>query len=769
MRFTPDACITCGTKYRDEFESEFASPNFITDNKGTFYNTPFWFCSDDCIGDALQSLVDRRFHMDRTPYNDPALPDDHIEEFVEDWIAQARRAYDQATDKLQRRAVGEYEAWVDKFEEQSNKELERYQTNAERILKQQQTQADKELERAKKEFQQMQVQVQRAKRQALSTNILLQRETDRQEDRERRVVERLEDRMDRAEDRSERQRVHAKNEEWHDETRQWRIEDREERQQTHAQRAEEHQEDREWRLEQRDRSGQDREERETRETFERIYEQAHLDNRLYDQEETLTPRLVPENAMMEGTAIIAGAGWGKTQLLNAITARHLERPDPPGMIILDSTGAMVDNISRLQLFNEHMRDRIMIVDPLHAPPINMLDFSSPRYANYTPDQREDLQTDLTNIFNYVFTSSEYDLTGPMGTAFGYAIKLMLNRPNSTIHDLKALLEDPARKYEDSTFKNDIDKLPYGDDFFKKHFFADSLRATRASVARRIHNLLLIPAFRRMFTAQHNSIDLYSAVQNGSVVLVNTNQNLLKKDGMTLFGRYMIASTLTAAFERATTPFNQRRPAFLIIDEAAPYFDETFEELFTRARQFKLATIIAFQHLEQATDRMRSAISSSTRVKYAASLGPRDRRRMADDMETTPEFFTALKKDLRNPNKPYWSEFACYVRPDFPTACVEKVDFYQIENMPRMSDEQHSALLARCIPKPTKPEGPAKAEASHQYTVSPANAAKLMTTSEVQPSWMPAAPLPSPSLVMGSAHTQTTPDPSAPALWEKKKK
>ena len=39
-------------------------------------------------------------------------------------------------------------------------------------------------------------------------------------------------------------------------------------------------------------------------------------------------------------AIVAGSGWGKTQLLQSIIADDLERDDPPGLVIVDSTGAM---------------------------------------------------------------------------------------------------------------------------------------------------------------------------------------------------------------------------------------------------------------------------------------------------------------------------------------------------------------------------------------------------------------------------------------------
>ena len=278
------------------------------------------------------------------------------------------------------------------------------------------------------------------------------------------------------------------------------------------------------------------------------------------------------------------------------------------------------------------------------------------------------------------------------------------RKGSTLTDLRRLLEETPKTYQGSAYKDDIEKLdPDAFDFFKHHFYADAVRGTRAGIARRIHSLLAIPAFRRMFTASANALDLYSEMNRGTIVLVNTNVNLLKEDGMALLGRYVIARALGAAFERAPIPLRQRKPTYLIVDEAAPYFDDTFERLFTRARQFKLATIMAFQHLEQASDRLKSAIASSTRVKYAAGLGYKDRMTLARDMETTPEFIQSMKKDTNEP--PQWAQFACYVRPDFDTACVQTIPFYQLENMPKMSEAAHQQLLAqnkRRLSPPSEP-------------------------------------------------------------------
>ena len=136
--------------------------------------------------------------------------------------------------------------------------------------------------------------------------------------------------------------------------------------------------------------------------------------------ESHIPFEIPERIRFEHTAIVAGAGWGKTQLLQNIILSDLRKPDPPALIVLDSTGAMVEAIQRLAVFSDRLKDRILIIDPAQAPALNMFNISSPRFEAYTSDQREDVQTDINALFNYIFASGEYDLTGQMGVAFSYA-------------------------------------------------------------------------------------------------------------------------------------------------------------------------------------------------------------------------------------------------------------------------------------------------------------------------------------------------------------
>ena len=372
---------------------------------------------------------------------------------------------------------------------------------------------------------------------------------------------------------------------------------------------------------------------------------------------------------------------------------------------------MVDLIQHLAVFNDRLRDRILIIDPAHSPSLNMFDLSTPRFETYTREQKEDIQNEIVGLFNYVFASEDYKLTGQMGIGFAYAVRLILSRPNSTIRDLRRLLEEDCRRCDDSAYAPDIAKLDEdAQDFFRNHFYSDELKKTRAAIARRLQLMLSIPAFARMFITSRNALDLYGETQDKrSIILVNTNEQLLKEGGYILFGRYIVARTMAAVLERASIPRDQRTITHLLIDEGSPYMDETFDTLLTRVRQYGLKVTIAFQHFQQLTDKLRNSVAGQTSVKYAGGLSYQDARFLANEMRCEPDFLTSLKMDIGV--SPKWTQFAVYADNwNDNHSMLLTLPFLTMEREPKMTSDQHAALLARNRQRVAAPQVMQKSEA-----------------------------------------------------------
>ena len=407
---------------------------------------------------------------------------------------------------------------------------------------------------------------------------------------------------------------------------------------------------------------------------------------IFDQH---VPFPITDERRFEHWVVCGGTGHGKSQTLQHIIMHDLMRPDPPSLIIIDSQGDMLWKIQHLKIFADDP-DRLIIIDPQYDPALNIFDMTTDRLRGYSPIVREQVEAGIFELYQYIFGAIASEMTSKQGTAFVFVVRLMLAVEGATLHTLLDLMEDQSKSFKDSPFYAHAPKL---DDtaraFFENQFFnKTAFGQTKQQLARRLYAILSVPAFNRSFAAQKNKLDMFTALQTGKVVLVNTSKNLLKTDASALFGRYMIAQVMAATFERVVLPPQDRKPTFLIIDESAEYIDENLESLLTQARKYRLGALFAFQHMQQLTPALRSAVATNTTIKFAGGVSDQDARTLDADMRTSAQFITSMHKHSKS------TEFAAYIRNDTPTAIRLEIPFGTLEAAPRMTPDEHKALIER---------------------------------------------------------------------------
>ncbi len=381
-----------------------------------------------------------------------------------------------------------------------------------------------------------------------------------------------------------------------------------------------------------------------------------------------------DKSRMEHFHLCAGSGSGKTQLIQSLILRDLQKEDPPALIIIDSQQDMLDNIQRLALFNGKLADRLVIIDPIYNPCLNMFDTTTERLKNYSQTDREQIEAGIIELYNYVFGAIAAELTSKQNVAFSYVVRLMLATPEANLHTLLELME----RNEFSKFLPIVAQLdPTAQSFFQNQFLKKEFASTRQQIARRLYSVLSVPSFDRMFSTTENKLDMFECIQSRKIVLINTRKALLKTDACALFGRYMIAQTMAAAFERAAT--QHRPPAYLIVDEFGDYADDSMESLLTQARKYNLGVLFAHQAMSQLSSSLQSIIAANTSIKVAGGLSDRDARALAADMRTTTDFLTNLKKTDRS------AQFGAYIRNKTGRAVTIEVPFGVLEAQPRMTE------------------------------------------------------------------------------------
>ena len=197
------------------------------------------------------------------------------------------------------------------------------------------------------------------------------------------------------------------------------------------------------------------------------------------------------------------------------------------------------------------------------------------------------------------------------------------------------------------------------------------------------------------------------------MLVNTAKDFLKAERSSFLGRLFIALTLQAALERAALPEDQRRPAFLYIDEAADYFDDNIDDLLTQARKYKLGVVFSHQYLGQLAPALHSSIASNTSIKFAGGISDRDARSIAPDMRTTPSFILEQHKLAAA------TQFAGYARNLTSSALSLTIPFGTLELQPTMSAAAYHQMEQDNRDRVSVPVPPTRQDASTSSRPAPA--------------------------------------------------
>ena len=373
---------------------------------------------------------------------------------------------------------------------------------------------------------------------------------------------------------------------------------------------------------------------------------------------TQVPFVIPRHLWREHAAMFAPSGHGKTQALQALILDFLEN-DTPALFILDSHG---DMLRKIRAFDP---PGLVVIDPEAAEPpaLNFLDIKGNG-------------ADITELFGYLMSALSSDLSGPQSTMATFILRLMRAIPGATIDTLRQVMEDPAKSVEKSSYAPFIATLdPIAQDYFRNQFYAPgSIGVTKSSVARKIYKLLGNPIFARMFAAPSNSFDAFTAMQEKKIVLINTSMQHLRAEASAVFGRFMLAQILSAAYRRANVPERDRHLALVIVDEAAPYMDETVERILTETRKFGVGLLLATQFLEQLPESVKAAVNGNTAIKLAGPVSHSNAAALGREMMTTGDFLRSMRKVDKE-----YTQLACYIRNVTPTAVRVIVPFMLLEN------------------------------------------------------------------------------------------
>jgi len=404
--------------------------------------------------------------------------------------------------------------------------------------------------------------------------------------------------------------------------------------------------------------------------------------------ETRMPFELPQQTRFEHQWIVGGTGHGKTNALATLLLHDLQRvaEGEASVVVIDSQNALIPMLARLPVFQEGdlLDDKLVLVDATdveYPVALNLFDVGLKRLDSYSLLDRERMLNTAAEVMEFVLQSLlGAELTSRQSTLFGYSLQAMQLIPNATIHTFRELMEPNGRK----KFAKYLAGLEgRAREFFETQFDAAIFSQTKQQVVARLFAICENRTFDRMLTNPTSKLDLFTEINAGKVILINTAKDLLKQQGTEIFGRFFLALIAQAAQERATLPPSKRLPCFVYIDECQDYLatDSNFTMILEQARKQNVGIIAAHQYLTQLSQKTLDSLYANTSIKFAGGVSDKDAYALARNMRCEPSFIAEQAR----------GSFAAFVRNTTKSAI--SLQFPLLPGFKRMSDTEYAEVLS----------------------------------------------------------------------------
>ncbi len=222
-----------------------------------------------------------------------------------------------------------------------------------------------------------------------------------------------------------------------------------------------------------------------------------------------------------------------------------------------------------------------------------------------------------------------------------AILAILDYPGSTLLGVVRILSDKAfRKKVVANIKDPVVKS-----FWEKEFasYADKFASEAVSPIQNKVGQFLSTAFMRNIIGQVKStIDMREIMDNGKILIMNLSKGRIGEDNSALLGAMMITKIQLAAMSRVEIPEDERRDFYLYIDEFQNFSTDSFANILSEARKYRLCLTMAHQYIEQLSEKVKPAVFGNVGTMIVFRVGATDAEELAK------EFFPVfIEEDMVN--------------------------------------------------------------------------------------------------------------------------
>jgi hypothetical protein len=324
--------------------------------------------------------------------------------------------------------------------------------------------------------------------------------------------------------------------------------------------------------------------------------------------------------------VIGKTGMGKSTLLENMAAQDIANGE--GMAFIDPHGKTAELL--LNYVPEHRLKDVLYFAPFDLE--NPVSFNVLEDVGY--DKRHLVVSGLMSTFKKIWLDAwsarmEYILTN--------TLLALLEYPGSTLLGVNRMLADKEyRKMVVENVKDPSVKSFWVDEFAKytDKFAAEATPAIQNKIGQFTNN----PLIRNIIGQSKSSFDLRKMMDENKIIIINLSKGRVGEANANLLGSMIITKIYLAAMSRADVSERelQKLPNFyLYVDEFQSFANESFADILSEARKYKLNLTIAHQYIEQMSEEVRAAVFGNVGTMITFRVGAFDAEIL--EKEFAPQF------------------------------------------------------------------------------------------------------------------------------------
>jgi energy-coupling factor transporter ATP-binding protein EcfA2 len=320
--------------------------------------------------------------------------------------------------------------------------------------------------------------------------------------------------------------------------------------------------------------------------------------------------------------VIGKTGTGKSTMLENMAIQDIHNGN--GLCFLDPHGMTADKL--MEYIPEERKKDVLYIAPFDMD--HPVSFNIMEDVGY--DKRHLVVGGLMSAFKKIWQDAwsarmEYILTN---TLFA-----LLEYPDATLLSVNKMLADKAfRKKVVDNIKDTSVKSFWVDEFanYTERFAQEATPAIQNKVGQFTTN----PVIRNIIGQPKSSFDLRKLMDEKKIVIVNLSKGRVGEANANLLGSLLVTKIYLSAMSRADLNNKdlEALPNFyLYVDEFQSFANESFADILSEARKYKLNLTIAHQYIEQMPEEVRDAVFGNVGTMITFRVGAYDAEVLEKEM------------------------------------------------------------------------------------------------------------------------------------------